>query len=517
MDDERDISAKQKEQNIIAIAAFSFALVSWAATAKGMQEYVFSSGVDAALISFGIQSILFVFNLRLPHFYKAIGKLTPSEKRGTRRNGRDKTTTPQKLLIVFYTIILLTSSFFSFVYICNAVVYERDSGYQDDDTILENTYRLQLDEVEKTVDENLRVLPLLASKELAGLQEEMGKAGILEENSLTLEELELEEQNAKTDLNSKENILEEKQRIYDRAVQNLETAEETRFWKVEEYNAALQDYYAALSELNSAKQDVTTAQNRKDDAEFKKNQYQPSNDMLVMNILTEFLKPSPEVERIEQDMNDLLETIVNVGESSSVPDNYEDLVERVQRTNNVINKYIRLCGEDTEEISNKTSGENKSFQTGIKNKIEELKKELEKEVAIPDPQNKESFENDKELWKAEWEKRFQGLREVIWSVPTYSDSEIEESIGQGMAIDKEILKQYDPVRISNEMDRMIRNKLTDINVIERVCLLYVSKYKLTAIISALIALELDIASLLAGLVSYWMWEADKKNRKMREV
>ena len=59
-------SRESNEQQVLTVAAFCFAIVSWMATARGLQAYVFSGGAEATLISFGVQSILFVFNLRLP-------------------------------------------------------------------------------------------------------------------------------------------------------------------------------------------------------------------------------------------------------------------------------------------------------------------------------------------------------------------------------------------------------------------------------------------------------------------
>lgn len=39
---------------IVTTAAFAFSIVSWKATAEGLQSYVFTNGMEAALISFAI-------------------------------------------------------------------------------------------------------------------------------------------------------------------------------------------------------------------------------------------------------------------------------------------------------------------------------------------------------------------------------------------------------------------------------------------------------------------------------
>lgn len=79
---------------IVTTAAFAFSIVSWKATAEGLQSYVFTNGWEAALISFAIQSILFVLNIKLPFYFHKIGQ-------NTRTNHTKKITHFQTLLLVF--------------------------------------------------------------------------------------------------------------------------------------------------------------------------------------------------------------------------------------------------------------------------------------------------------------------------------------------------------------------------------------------------------------------------------
>ena len=52
---------------ILSVSAFCFAIMSWYATANGLRNYVFNGDAwQAYLISFAIQAILFVLNLKLP-------------------------------------------------------------------------------------------------------------------------------------------------------------------------------------------------------------------------------------------------------------------------------------------------------------------------------------------------------------------------------------------------------------------------------------------------------------------
>ena len=92
---------------IITIAAFCFAIISWIATASGLEEFVFKGKYwQALMISFSIQSILFVLNLKLP-FYLKTKKL---------KNLLTKFLV-KGVIILFYIALLSMSSFFSFVYI----------------------------------------------------------------------------------------------------------------------------------------------------------------------------------------------------------------------------------------------------------------------------------------------------------------------------------------------------------------------------------------------------------------
>ena len=82
MDKEENCSSYEKGISIVKVAAFCFAIISWIATAQGLQEYVFNGKAwQSMLISFGIQSILFVFNLKLPEYFRQIGESIPSNNR----------------------------------------------------------------------------------------------------------------------------------------------------------------------------------------------------------------------------------------------------------------------------------------------------------------------------------------------------------------------------------------------------------------------------------------------------
>lgn len=485
-----------KERRIITIASFCFALVSWAATAEGMRKYVFSSGIEAGLISFGIQSILFAFNLRLPYFVEKIGKLTPDGERKKKGN-RYKWTVRQKLVAAFYAFILLSSSVFSFVYICNSVIYEHDTGYVDDNTALQYKYRKVLVQTQDAIDESMKALPLIASAQLADLQQELNDAGLATDKSETLEALKKVKLEAENNWDICKQKLTTAQRNYDTAKEALDNAGKAMYWRTSEYEVALANYNSANDELESAEKEETEAHNAYKIAQSNVDGYKPSSGTLVSTILAELLKTNPETSKIENAMNGLMEYIVNLGEASAIPSNYTQIVKQSQSVNTTINQYIKLCG---------TTGEG-TTEESAKALAERLKNQMNNSEPIPNPDNKESFQEELSSWRNEWKKKYNDLQALIMLVPTYSEDELE-GIGESV-VDTNILINYQPEKLSDSLNDTAREKLTDINVMERAFLRLFRKYRITAVMSIIIAFGLDISSLFAGIITFWMEKSDE--------
>ena len=485
-----------KEQKIVKIAALCFALISWVATAKGMKEYVFSSNIEASLISFGIQSILFVFNLRLPYFIEKIGSLTQQDERKRKRSGHGfKWTNLQKIVVVFYSFILLSSTFFSFVYICNTVVYEHDIGYSDDDTLLLNKYQIELSQVRKAIDENSKVLPLIASEQLAQLLKEMNNAGLIQETDKSLEELNSEFSRAKEAADAKQIEYNNKNNAYVDARKEVEGLYDVRFWKSDEYNAKIEKRDELYNELEAIRGQLESANQSVTDAQQKVENYKPSTDNLVAKILSDFLKRKEQAESIDISMDELISYIADLGRNNAIPKNYTELVHIVHNLNNTVNQYMKLRGTSNDDSAEKL--------------YKELERRLEDNIKIPDPQRKESFQEEKNTWIEGWIERYQLLKDLIWRMPTYSSYNLNDL--DRTLVDKEFLMNYNPEKRINELNDLERKKLTDINVMERAFLLLFSKYKMTAWISFLIAFGLDISSLLAGAIIYWMDKSSETN------
>ena len=493
-------SAACKEQQIIVIAALCFAVVSWRATAAGMKEYVFDSAVEAGLISFGIQSILFVFNLRLPYFLEKMGTLIPKGRK-TQDGKRRKVAVPQIAAGIFYLMILFSSSFFSFIYICNTVVYEHDTGYTDDNTILLNEFQTQLRQAEKVIDENMSYLPMTASSQLADLQAEMEEAGLLVDEGESLEELEADLLEAETEKELAEAERKNAENDYEIKKQKNDGAFESRYWKDDEYGTTSDDLDSAYDRLQTAREESAKAVNAYNAAQAALEQYTPSAKTRITTILSDFLHNQVDPETVQTNVDELTDYIMSLGEENSAPDNYAELVEKIQVLNHTVSSYIKLCGTSVGEDGGRA-------EESAKELCERLEQEVVSgETAIPDPQNEKEFQTVRDAWVQTWKDKYQELQTLIWMIPSYSESELRTM--ENTAVDSELLDRYDPLELSDEINDLVRVKLTDINVIERACLLFAGKYRITAIVSLLIAFGLDLSSLMAGTVVYWMKKSEE--------
>lgn len=67
-------------------------------------------------------------------------------------------------------MLLSSSSFFSFVYICDYVVYKHQSGYVDDNAILTSSYKEILNNTADYIEEDTKAMQILSNKLLSQLQ-----------------------------------------------------------------------------------------------------------------------------------------------------------------------------------------------------------------------------------------------------------------------------------------------------------------------------------------------------------
>lgn len=471
--------------DIVRVAAFAFAIVSWHATASGLSEYVFDSGWQSSLVSFGIQALLFVFNLKLPFYFNRISE--NSSDRVRKRN--------QLVIIGFYSGILLYSSFFSFVYISNYVVYEHQSGYTDDNTILISTYREILGDTDDYIKEDMKAMQILASKLLGELKSKYpikttGNSASLQELEDKLEEAKIEENTAKDayDIaNSEVNKLKKEMSNYAASINKTKYHGRQDKWQ-NEYNSTNKAYKKAVNNKKSKSASYRKAQKKLAKAQSAVTNYKESQDTVIAKFLQEMLKPSPSSESLKEYINELNAMIVDDGENVDIINDYDELVEATQTLTIVVQDYISLldASGDASKVINPNS-------------IKYLMEHVMDDIMIPDPKSK-SFDNDYIKWRKEWEARLNTLENVIQNLPKFSEN--EKVYLEKAPIDIEILSTYESDDEMQSIDKLRRNKVSDINVIEKVSSLLFSRYFFTAWFSFALALFFDLASLLAGLFIY---------------
>lgn len=490
--------------SIIRVAAFAFAIVSWYATASGLSAYVFGSGWQSGLISFGIQAILFVFNLKLPFYFNRIGENSPDRIRKKYHFGPNKgnmrltykTTAFQFVIIGFYSVVLLSSSFFSFVYICNYVVYEHQSGYTDDNTILTSTYREILNETDDYIREDTKAMKIFASKVLGELKSEYpikttnGNSVSLQKLNDKLAEAEDTLEDAKEDYNtavSDVDRLKDEMDYYAESRNNTSYHERQDMWE-KKYEKAKDKYEDAVKNRKLKKADYDNAKKNLRAAKSAVKNYKKSQDTVIAEFLQEMLKPSPSLGALEEYINELNDMIVSFGENVNNIDNYDKLVETTQILTIVVQDYISLVD------ANK-----KANEEGDDNSIKYLMEHVMDDIMAPDPKSK-SFDSDYIKWRKDWETRLNTLENVIQHLPKFSES--EKDVLEKAPIDIELLSNYESNDKMYIIDELRRSKVSDINVIEKASLLLVGRYRFTACFSFALALFFDLSSLLAGLFIY---------------
>lgn len=546
---------------IVKIAAFCFAIVSWFATAQGLYEYVFTEYYwQALLISFGIQAILFVFNLELPAYWKRIGDHFPESQKQHRKwyfgkkKGKEKETfrlVPVQIIIaIFYVIVLGSSSFFSFVYMTNFTY--KDTRYADANIKLDSTYRMYLDKTEKYIDEYTKVSQLVISERLSELYKlAINEFG--ETNAKSKSELEGELDKAKNEHDYCKEVTSNKNEICEEARKTYEEPLSERWRSQEEHAKEWIAYTTAMGELNDAKEKERNAKNALDAAQAALDNYQPNMQIVIQEMLVEILKEDPDPSALETLLVELSENVIQVKEDGTMPINYDDIVTITKELSIAIDNYLLLrelqsSGETAIDMEG-PEGSLADLETPEGNtiNISDLRREYtNEEIIVPVPSS-DDFEQQKLNWEEEWKKRFQSLAIIVKSVPGYSESMINNSYNangivensvsgysesmvnnsynangiiensassysESMVnslydaneiIDIETLKDFDGQDIADNIDELTRTNLVNINALERAWRLLFSDFPFLAIFSLIFALFLDFSSLLAGLFIYY--------------
>ena len=387
-------------------------------------------------------------------------------------------------------------SFFSFVYICNYVVYEHQSGYVDDNTILTSTYREILNDTDDYIREDTKAMQILASKLLGELKNEY-TIKTTYDNSVSLQELkdklaEIKDtlEDAKEGYNNAKYEATRLKKVmigYEKSRINTGFHDRQDMWE-RKYIKAQKSYKDAVKDMNSKKATYKNAKKNYTAAQSAVTNYKKSQDTVIVEFLQEMLKPSPSPRLLEGYINELNAMIVDSGENVDIINNYGKLVESTQTLTVVVQDYISLIdayGDADEEVND--------------NSIKYLMEHAMDDTMTPDPKSK-SFNSDYAEWRSNWETRLNTLENVIQHLPKFSESEKDDL--KETPIDVELLSNYKSNNKMHIIDELRRNKVSDINVIEKASSLLLGRYRFTAWFSFALALFFDLSSLLSGLFIY---------------
>lgn len=444
---------------VLRVAAFCFSIISWLATAEGLANYVFDNDWRVYMISFAIQSILFIFNLQLPQYFHEL---------------KNK----KILFVLVYAVVLVSSSVFSFVYICTNAVYMHNVGYTDADIVLSNGYTEILTQTDNYISESKKATLLIASKQLSEL--ELPRS----EESMSLEELQDLESEAKEQYDNAVAELKYLESQLEAVQKNKDNYSVGIFYYEAEYKEAQEEYERILGEKKDAEKIVNQKQTEYKNAKRNVINYQPSQDIIKQEFLTELLSGEIDEGNLKKHMATLTEMILVLGESDKTVSTFGELVETTQSLSMTIDQYESLL------------------------KIDNNRDESSEVTVLPPDPESDSFESDLKQWRDEWKNKYNILENTINVLPSFSSENI--TYLKNESINTDLLNEYDTTKLTDQMHTLTRQYLSDINDIEAsFYLLFYGKYKFTAGFSCALALYFDLVSLAVGIFVYYL---SKKER-----
>lgn len=450
---------------IVKVAAFCFSIISWIATAEGLNDYVFDLWWEAYLISFGIQSILFVFNLKLPQYFKKMKWFS------------------KIAFVILYIVILVSSSIFSFVYICTSAMYSNSIGYTDADIILNTQYSAIKEKTTDYIREDMKALLIVAGIQISQMQE-----GLPKTDSIPFEELQQIEATAKYEYELSVTVRQGKETAYQEAQKTRDALYDVRYARASDFQEADNACKAALTELSEAQSKEQAKKSEYEVALQAVNNYEEPHELVTQDFLTELLKAEPDPDVLSKKMKTITDMVLNLGESENTIESFNELVQETQSLNITIEQYLML-----KEVTRGNVEDKSTF------------------VPVPNPES-EDFESQLKLWQDDWNDKFNALENVINNLPSFSLSNILDI--QNQSIDVELLQEYDSEEILETLSNLKRENLSGISDVEKSFVLLLSKYPFTSIFSLILAIFFDVVSLMAGLFVHSITVSVKSNESL---
>lgn len=466
---------------LIKMATFWLTVISCITTATGLSNFVFKGSQvwQAGLISFSIQTVLFILNLKLPEYFAKI--------KNSINSGVGKFFVLASFVMLF-GVMLFSSSLFSIVYIFDASYLSRNISYIDADIVLDSKYNEVLDLTSEYIDENIKATGIIASKQLANM--DLPEASSSEAKSK--EELELEKDNKYIEWQGcvkQEKIL---QKQYDIAASEAELLSKQAFVYERDGKSTYKDAKKKRDNL-SDQLDEAQINTSKTEKAYKKalyayENYTPTQGVLKQEFLSALLKEdlSKEdsgIDILDKDMKEITNMILTNHDNTDITSKFDEAVKQTKELNVTIDKYKALvkCSED---------------YSSEKYKLKERNL----------PTSTDSDSKDVKDWRGKWKSQYEKLKVLVKSTPLYIKSNSDYVSKESVNV--EVLESYDSDKIIDEINEIERLYLTDINILERSFNSFSSKYKFNIWFATGFAVILDFVGFLIGLFIYYY---DKSN------
>ena len=466
-------SSNQDGMYIIKIAALCFAAVSWYATAQGLNTYVFSGtngAWEAGLISFAIQSILFVLNLKLPAYLQQIRSGGVQSTRSRQRRGGMQSI-GVIVFVVFYVLILFSSSIFSFFHFTDEIY--QGTQYADATITLKKAYKATAAEAKNYIGEGKKLtLQILTSK--------VGELStMLPASDENLRYPELSNQELEEKIREAKHDAEVKKRDLDGKKEQAETA--TRIYEEyttgPEYKQILEqlrkDMEGAIKARDIAAETFETAQEQYELYQDEQENREKANGTKANELLVETIKPAPgpDIEKIKKNLGEL---------SGDQKEKFPKAVSLTREISTALEQYELLRTLESEEAGGQT--------------VDSIEPPAVGENGRPDPA-------EVQTWVDHWSTQIRALQDTIYDLPQFSEEAFEE-VDRTM-IHTETLQTYQ--KLKDDVDALVdehRSTLPQANVIEKSFSRLGGAYPLLAWCSFVFAFFLDMSSLIAGWLTY---------------
>ncbi len=471
----KKLTPNQKAFRIISVAALCFSIVSWKATSDGLKNYVFA-GWQALMVSFGIQSILFVINLKMPQYIHDIPYKKDNYKgwnllRLFWRILKNTIINLRFIVAIFYILILMSSSVFSYIYIVNSTY--KDTRYYDANIELDENFQIYCSEAQSYAQEYSNQLLQKITDRIEAidnfLDENKNDSSIESKSDL---ELQLKKKN--NELESLKNNIDYLFTEYQRLKDIADISDSVSWRSAETHERERSDAKEALDRYNAEQNKLESIQNEIAELEQKFDDYKEPATEITQKLTLELSG--------NRDLNTMQELVTNLyNELDSININNSE-------KNNGYTTDVNKTISDIKQLNEMLSEYDKI------EKIITILNNLSKNQVVSIPNSKSSYDDISD-WSKYWSDRYENLLNQIENMPNNNEFDGYRSFNK----DNEEYSE----KISEIYD-IQRKHLYNISEIEKAYNYFKSKYPLLSYFSIIFAIFLDIASLMVGLFLYYM-------------